>query len=423
MFHKNEKEKSKSNQSSEVNGNGSSGPFVSAQNSQSNGMKIHTMEDDLARIDKKNSNQERILNPDDKSPFLGEEKNDANFVSGDSKKSGKVGNNTNKNVVKNEDLKEINSRSNTPIPPYENNKSFSEKNTEEEVQKNTSDLEKEENSTDVKRKKNNNGKIFLFVIIILVLILISLGGVYYWFVLSGYNNQKKIVLEEDFSGGGDSENNGDVVDEVSEEVMYSSDSVNYLKINTETDDAEDIASELKKIKGDITGKDPTSLYEFKIQDSKGYQLAFSRFAYLFDLNFPEGVLENLGEDFSLFFYNNSGKARISLATKISENPDSVESMLKKTEDNLIDLFEPLFLDESVTKSDVSFSNGSYKDFEIRYVNLNQENDLSIDYGVIGNYIIIGSSKNSARKTIDAVMDFEDYNSSEVNDEDDNNSME
>ncbi|MCD6149312.1 hypothetical protein J7J13_00820 [bacterium] len=190
---------------------------------------------------------------------------------------------------------------------------------------------------------------------------------------------------------------------------YSSENPNYLSIDTESATSEDIsqlliqtASEIKEFKSD-------GPFEFIVTDANNNPLSFSIFAYLSKINLSSETLNSLGESFSLYFYTDNENVRLGIVANIQDT-EAISSEMSGEESALANGLQPLFLGSSFSETGKSFSVSQYKDFQIRYINLDEQNTLSVDYSIIGNQLVIGTSKITARAIIDRIETEQSENS-------------
>ncbi len=153
--------------------------------------------------------------------------------------------------------------------------------------------------------------------------------------------------------------------------------------------------------------------EMKVVNSEDNSLIpLAVFLDNFGISFPGEITNNFTDDYTILLCKNAQTQRLGLQVKISETADieNVKKIFLELEKTAVDTFNPMFLNnELIANMDVSlekyvFNDSLYKDIAIRYVNLDAEETLSIDYAIVDNKLIVATSKNSMRKIIDDIME-------------------
>ena len=142
------------------------------------------------------------------------------------------------------------------------------------------------------------------------------------------------------------------------------------------------------------------------------------FFFALEVAVPENVLEAVptttpgaeGENYTLFFFGQSEGNRLGIVTTIEE--DSLDLMLKLWEGRMETDLRPLHLglkDEPAATEE--FLDNVYRDANIRYINFPGP-DLSIDYAVVDDKLIIATSRASMYAVIDALLLAEEIDTSD-----------
>jgi len=113
---------------------------------------------------------------------------------------------------------------------------------------------------------------------------------------------------------------------------------------------------------------------------------------------PDSVLMKLSEDYSLFARKESGSVRLGFVFKTVTSSGLADEM-KNWEPTLETDLAPLYI-EQATAGTGTFSSSQYKNADIRYFNFSSPTDTSLDYSVISNFLVIGSSKDTTRAILD-----------------------
>jgi len=113
------------------------------------------------------------------------------------------------------------------------------------------------------------------------------------------------------------------------------------------------------------------------------------------------VLSELKDNYSLFLYGQDNKKRLGLIIEIN-NPDTIKEQLRFWEITMVDDMKNLFLEDKpgnpITKT---FQDNIYNGISIRYINFPNP-DLTIDYAIKNNLLILCTSKELMYKIIDRI---------------------
>ena len=187
----------------------------------------------------------------------------------------------------------------------------------------------------------------------------------------------------------------------SEVPLLSTDKPNYLNIDLENTDSAQIKEMLIKNAQDVSMLQANTLVEFIAVDQQNNPLNFQGFAQKAGINLPAEILAGLGTNFSVFVYNDNGKARLGIAI---DSKDITEKTLQKNllakEPLLPKILEPLYLPTEYTIEDKTFATSYYGGAEIRYFNITSPEELSVDYTIFRNKLLIGTNKMTLRSMID-----------------------
>lgn len=184
------------------------------------------------------------------------------------------------------------------------------------------------------------------------------------------------------------------------DIPFTLSSPNYLPIDVETVTAEQFRSLLTTKERLLEENEITdTAVEFFITDKNNTPVAFARFAKLLGMTFPQAVMDQIDESFSLYLYSDGGVARVGLALSV-KNKDLLSQAVTSGESALPFALQALYLDPSVTKiATPVWKSGTYKSYTTRYVNI-APTGLSNDYTVTDKHWVIGTSANVFRKILD-----------------------
>ncbi|MBP9727901.1 MAG: hypothetical protein KBD27_00825 [Candidatus Moranbacteria bacterium] len=174
---------------------------------------------------------------------------------------------------------------------------------------------------------------------------------------------------------------------------------NYLSLDPETVTTETLQTMLSEAGAKMMAVNMAQPVEFLLTDKNNNPIAFSRFAYLMNIEFSEEVLASFGEPFSLFLYNDGGKMRTGLVLTFID-PAKSEKLLMTKEKSLPYLFRGVLFQGLSFARELSFRSGVYKDQPVRFVNIDTAQGVSFDYAFRDKNWFIGTSK----ETLWAMLD-------------------
>ncbi len=257
----------------------------------------------------------------------------------------------------------------------------------------------------IQKKETPNGKTLykiIFLIILLAVIAVVGFGFYYVYTSTKSSTNPAVTTENTPSTEQATQQNLP-----SEEAViitpnlskYSLDKPNFLPIDFSSSSLVDLSSQFSKIAEEIKALPASGLYEFIIVDKNDNPIDFKTFAQATKVTLSSNLLGNLTKEFSLFFYNDNGDVRLGLANKTTttEKTKLVAAMLKQ-EPTLVSDLNFLFLGSSAIDTIKTFTVSPYSPNNevVRYLNLNNEKTLSIDYTVTTNNLLISTSKQTLR---------------------------
>ena len=252
------------------------------------------------------------------------------------------------------------------------------------------------------------------LIIVVVIIAIVLGGGFYLYVSarnSGLglteflNNKKELVLnylkiKTSVAPDSKKQQNFQTDDNKSKKSELS-DKTNYMIISTNNLNSEGIKDAIEKEFDKIKANDE-NIYKFVLVDDNAVKLTFTEFSNAIGLRLNTDIGGKLGDEFYLFlFRDNDNSKRVSLVIKTT-NPNMADIM-RRNENVLVSMFAPLFFADDIKTSGHLFKSSEYKGYKVRYVNLKQNPNISIDYALINDYLMIATSKKSGRLIIDKMI--------------------
>ncbi|HBI16936.1 MAG: hypothetical protein UR60_C0010G0015 [Candidatus Moranbacteria bacterium GW2011_GWF2_34_56] len=361
--------------------------------------KLHTMKDDLSAENKKNREDinaevkvEKNINVVGNSPFLNNtervlDKKESNL---DLQKETSGQDNRQFEVPKSSGFPQM--------PKQNQDSSFSNSN---------------ENIVSEDFTGKSEKKSFLaYVIIFIVILLLGAIGYYVWMAkgqknMADFGSDASKDSSEESAIPSNENSNGNysgAINDLSDNNEEFSEKVNFMIISKEnlnqagiTKSIESKFIEMEKYSG--------NQLEFLIVDENNKPILFKDFIDSFKVTLDSGTMSGLSEDnFSLFLYKNKEIKRVGMVVGV-KNRDALRKNLAANEVSLIDNMNSLFVynkpDHSLNKK---FNESEYDGNIIRYVNLNKNANLSLDYSIIGDYLIFATSKDSGRLIIDKLSD-------------------
>ncbi|HEX8974804.1 MAG TPA: hypothetical protein VF817_04945 [Patescibacteria group bacterium] len=254
--------------------------------------------------------------------------------------------------------------------------------------------------------KNNSGlgsKILISAISLFVLVILGLGA--YYFIASNKSKQQQLVsvpeettIEQPSQPATEEQPQQIDVPTMPQE-KYSQTKQNYLTIDPSKTSLADIKKTLTDLASDTDNLKPSSVYEFSVVDANNAPVAFPIFATAAKINLSQNLLSSLGENFSVYFYNDNGNVRTGLTIDFKDK-NATTSELSKQEKGFPAALSNLMLTAAPENLTGLFNSSSYKGYSIRYLNLNSAKSLSVDYALTDKQLIIGTSKDTLRAILD-----------------------
>ena len=132
-------------------------------------------------------------------------------------------------------------------------------------------------------------------------------------------------------------------------------------------------------------------------------LSLSEFLQELEVNYPPYFLPQLKENYNIFLFNQETGKRLLLIVE-TENIENLREQLTIWEETMLEDFKNFYpIDKPGQPASESFLDDIYRDIAIRYINL-PFSTLTINYTIINNLLIIGTSKEAIYTAIDNVLD-------------------
>ena len=140
------------------------------------------------------------------------------------------------------------------------------------------------------------------------------------------------------------------------------------------------------------------LVEIKLLKKDNQLIGKKDFFSGFGATIPESILMKLSEDYSVFARKEGDTVKLGLVFK-TVTTSGLTNEMEAWEPLIINDLLSLFAGQTPTGS-ATFDSSRYKSADIRYSNFSSPTGFSIDYSVISNFLVIGTSKESARAILD-----------------------
>lgn len=361
-------------------------------------VKFHTMKDDLTNKEEninfeKTANIKEVDQTKGNSPFMNQASESFNIEAVNAKKD-----------IPNSYPAPATPLASSPAasyPTFDADQPFGSKNTPKpEININVDNIEFDD--------AQGKSSVFLYIIILIVILLLGAGGYYFWMVKGGKIEETGLIQDildykesvKETDGVNKNIDNNVPVTDLSNADSGFSDKTNFLVIdgNELTQVGIKAAIDKKFLEMD---KYKGNQLEFLVVNKSNKPIAFRDFANSFKINLDTTITSNLEMDnFSLFLYKKGNIKRVDLVLSV-KNKNLLKANLLNNEKTLVDSLAPIFVYEKpMNTSNMQFKESVYKNSVIRYTNLNKGMDLSLDYSISGDYLILATNKDSGRLIID-----------------------
>lgn len=263
---------------------------------------------------------------------------------------------------------------------------------------------------------SSSNKLLKIFIVVFVVIVLVLGGVYGVFILKGKNAAEDSVENEVTADEQATEDLGvntttpttdvatqdETTTEQTSKVRYSEEFLNYLSIDTESESVlTDIQNELDVIRMNLPSQDFSEPITFIITNKQNKPISFSDFAVYADMGMPSDVLLALDDRFEIYAYNDfSTGVRFGFRVDV-KNAEILQTALETNATSIPPTSLIFFKNFSINPDlELKFNNGSYNNYAVKYLNLNESETNSIDYIVDGNRWVLGTSQKTLRAIVD-----------------------
>jgi len=227
------------------------------------------------------------------------------------------------------------------------------------------------------------------ILTVVILLALAGGGFYYWWF---FIKDKPSSASSQTAPASSSQNPAAPVEPQNEKLRR-------LLVDTSQSPTE-IKSAIQKYADEFAGSaSGDNLIEIKIIGKDNQPIGKKDFFTGFGATVPEAVVMKLSEDYSIFVNKEGDAVRLGLAFKTVTSSGLADEM-KNWEPTMATGLAPLYEGQAPLPPISAFSPSRYKNADIRYFNFSSPANTSLDYSVISNFLIIGTSKDSMRSILD-----------------------
>jgi hypothetical protein len=268
-----------------------------------------------------------------------------------------------------------------------------------EHKKNESDLSQKD-VVDITQIKQHSRAMHIMIIVFIMLIVIGLIAFGVYLLQSRMMQPENVTIVENTA-------NEIIVEDlpvIDDDALYAKDIPNYFSFDVESPTAKnDIKAKLDEISVNMEQQDENDPIAFVVTDKNDIPVSFHVFAMSSGMNFPEGILSALEENFEIYAFNDPvAGVRFGFVIDV-KNVITLPQALRDGELLLPQSFGPVIDLGALGTDQVVFKDNSYGGKSIRFANLNQSESYSIDYSVANDQLIVGTSKNTLRAIMDDIQ--------------------
>lgn len=185
-------------------------------------------------------------------------------------------------------------------------------------------------------------------------------------------------------------------------MRYSNELLNYLSIDTESETIlSDIQNELNIIRLNLPSHNFSEPITFIVTNKQNKPISFSDFTVYSDMGISSDILLALDDRFEIYAYNDfSAGVRFGFRVDVK----NAEALNKALDANaaMIPPATLIFFKNFTINPDLElkFNNGSYENYTVKYINLNETQTSSVDYIVDEDRWVLGTSQKTLRAIID-----------------------
>lgn len=267
------------------------------------------------------------------------------------------------------------------------------KNSQPAIQKTFQEIPKE----NISEPHQGIGNAIIIAIVIFIILITSAGGYYFWMTRISVPTEQNIIINEPEILPEEV-----LPNETEPAITLSSQNSNYLQINLVQANAENLQRTLTEYTTKVLATNEIGVFEFLVTDETNTPVTFQDFATILGLKLTPAISAQIGQDFSLYIYNYGEKTRFGLLLTVL-NDNLIKTALTKEEKNLPISLSPLY--PTTTAPAIStFSSATYKNYAVRYANITSADDYALDYAIVGNKLVIGTTKTTLFSSLDRLSE-------------------
>ena len=383
------------------------------QNEQSHIFKVHTMASD-SNFSSKSKQNKKTLNSVLKNKHENKNQSDSPFMQNEVE-----GNGQNPFLSDADKTQDLNNTKKNSFAPG------AQKEIPGKINQSSSDIVRSKPKPVPKQKDSKKLMHTLMLIFILIFLLGAAGfGVYLLKFntpkTSDTQQQKNNISNETKENNGDNstiketELPNDDADSEMQSQQYSVNLPNYLSIDTESQNSQqEIRAKLNTIAQNMQEDGLIGPFAFVVTDKNNNPVSFHIFAMSAGMDIPQDILSSLEENFELYAYNDElNGVRFGLAVDV-KNVDSLRTAMKNNEKVLPKAFDIILRGNGSAIINAVFRDGSYGTYPIRYYNLDEEGNYSIDYTIANQKLLLGTTKETMRAIIDTLKNSQSIKNSNL----------
>ena len=259
-------------------------------------------------------------------------------------------------------------------------------------------LSPKEASADIPKEKQPTGlgirKIIVSLAAILFIIVLGSAGYYLWFTRQGSPKKDEAATNKPIQPTSPTlpiEITPPGTTPTTETSKFNLDKPNYLQVDLSNTAPDDVKNSVIKYIEEIKKENIAGPLEFMVTDKENNPVSFKTFAGKMGIALSSNLTDALEDNFALFIYGDNGNYRIGLAIDYRTTSD-IRKLLLAEEPRLTLELKSLFLDTLYTEpKSLLFSSGNYKNYLTRYLNIISPRELSLDYTVLDQKLVVGTT--------------------------------
>jgi len=274
------------------------------------------------------------------------------------------------------------------------------------------EAERKEKIRNLKLKLLNNLPKIIAGLVVVILI-IGTSVFFYWWnyvrivpvIVTHFECQNEQCIEVEGEGESECQINDNCKPTVPKNIISAS-KTETIELKIEEKDL--FLDKLKAIFKSKQEKDTFRIILIKlIEDKKTHYSNFNDFISLANISIPESIKESIsksdinGNNYNLFLHSNGEENRLGLIINMKDGSDLAQELNNWEKTIVVDMKSFFFKNEELKLATEDFQDNIYNETAIRYLNLPDSN-LTIDYAIINNNLLITTSKESMYALIDAL---------------------